>query len=81
MRTWVGQKPNARHFQSQMEGRPELDAGKSAGVGRDFGRKRAGRCFSISAFIELNPAITVAPGLTDTFAGIRPRDVPGFLLA
>ncbi len=28
-----------------------------------------------------NPAVTVARALTDTFAGIRPADVPGFLLA
>jgi glycerol uptake facilitator-like aquaporin len=28
-----------------------------------------------------NPAITVARCLTDTFAGIRPGDVPGFVLA
>jgi glycerol uptake facilitator-like aquaporin len=28
-----------------------------------------------------NPAVTVARGLTDTFAGIRPADVPGFVLA
>lgn len=28
-----------------------------------------------------NPAITVARCLTDTFAGIRPIDVPGFVLA
>jgi len=28
-----------------------------------------------------NPAITVARSLTDTFAGIRPFDVPGFVLA
>jgi glycerol uptake facilitator-like aquaporin len=28
-----------------------------------------------------NPAITVARALTDTFAGIRPADVPAFLLA
>jgi glycerol uptake facilitator-like aquaporin len=27
-----------------------------------------------------NPAVTVARSLTDTFAGIRPADVPGFLL-
>ena len=27
-----------------------------------------------------NPAVTVARSLTDTFAGIRPSDVPGFLL-
>ena len=28
-----------------------------------------------------NPAVTVARALTDTFAGIRPADVPGFIVA
>jgi glycerol uptake facilitator-like aquaporin len=28
-----------------------------------------------------NPAVTVARALTDSFAGIRPQDVPGFLVA
>jgi glycerol uptake facilitator-like aquaporin len=28
-----------------------------------------------------NPAITIARSLTDTFAGIRPADVPGFIVA
>ena len=28
-----------------------------------------------------NPAVTVARALTDTFSGIRPMDVPGFVLA
>ena len=28
-----------------------------------------------------NPAVTVARTLTDTFAGIRPMDAPGFILA
>jgi glycerol uptake facilitator-like aquaporin len=28
-----------------------------------------------------NPAVTVARALTDTFAGIRPTDVPGFIAA
>ena len=28
-----------------------------------------------------NPAVTVARALTDTFAGIRPMDVPGFIVA
>ena len=28
-----------------------------------------------------NPAVTIARSLTDTFAGIRPSDVPGFLAA
>ena len=26
-----------------------------------------------------NPAVTVARALTDTFSGIRPADVPGFI--
>jgi glycerol uptake facilitator-like aquaporin len=28
-----------------------------------------------------NPAVTIARALTDTFAGIRPLDVPGFIIA
>lgn len=28
-----------------------------------------------------NPAVTLARSLSDTFAGIRPVDVPGFVLA
>jgi glycerol uptake facilitator-like aquaporin len=28
-----------------------------------------------------NPAVTVARAATDTFAGIRPTDVPGFVVA
>lgn len=28
-----------------------------------------------------NPAVTIARGLSDTFAGIRPDDVPGFIIA
>lgn len=28
-----------------------------------------------------NPAITIARAMTDTFAGIRPADVPGFIVA
>jgi len=28
-----------------------------------------------------NPAVTIARALSDTFAGIRPRDVPGFIAA
>ena len=27
-----------------------------------------------------NPAVTIARALTDTFSGIRPADVPGFLV-
>jgi len=28
-----------------------------------------------------NPAVTLARGLTDSFTGIRPQDIPGFLVA
>lgn len=28
-----------------------------------------------------NPAVTIARGLSDTFAGIRPQDAPGFIVA
>jgi glycerol uptake facilitator-like aquaporin len=28
-----------------------------------------------------NPAVTVARSFTDTFAGIRPADAPGFIVA
>jgi glycerol uptake facilitator-like aquaporin len=28
-----------------------------------------------------NPAVTVARGFSDTFSGIRPADVPGFVIA
>ena len=28
-----------------------------------------------------NPAVTIARSLSDTFAGIRPTDAPGFVLA
>jgi glycerol uptake facilitator-like aquaporin len=28
-----------------------------------------------------NPAVTIARGFTDTFTGIRPADVPGFVAA
>ena len=30
---------------------------------------------------HLNPAVTIARSLSDTFAGIRPVDAPGFILA
>ena len=55
-------------------------------------RHRAGAVpFAVGAYISAaywstsstsfaNPAVTVARALTDTFSGIRPADVPGFLL-
>jgi glycerol uptake facilitator-like aquaporin len=56
-------------------------------------RRRAGSVpFAVGAYITAaywftsstsfaNPAVTLARGASDTFAGIRPTDVPGFVLA
>ncbi len=49
-------------------------------------------CCSVAAYIVgaywftastsfANPAVTIARALTDSFAGIQPRDVPAFILA
>jgi glycerol uptake facilitator-like aquaporin len=55
-------------------------------------RRSAAVPFAVGAYITAaywftastsfaNPAVTLARGLTDTFAGIRPADVPAFLVA
>jgi glycerol uptake facilitator-like aquaporin len=55
-------------------------------------RRSAAVPFAVAAYITAaywftastsftNPAVTFARALTDTFAGIRPTDVPGFVLA
>ena len=55
-------------------------------------RRPAATPFAVAAYITAaywftastsfaNPAVTIARALTDTFAGIRPVDVPGFVLA
>src|SRR6188768_1540740 len=55
-------------------------------------RRSAAVPFAVAAYITAaywftastsfaNPAVTFARGLTDTFAGIRPLDVPGFVVA
>lgn len=55
-------------------------------------RRSAAVPFAVGAYITAaywftastsfaNPAVTVARALTDTFAGIRPSDVPGFVVA
>jgi glycerol uptake facilitator-like aquaporin len=41
----------------------------------------AGAYWFTSSTSFANPAVTVARSLTDTFAGIRPSDVPGFVVA
>jgi len=40
----------------------------------------AGYWFTSSTFFA-NPAVTIARALTDTFAGIRPEDIPAFIVA
>jgi glycerol uptake facilitator-like aquaporin len=55
-------------------------------------RSAAAVAFAVGAYISAaywftastsfaNPAVTIARALTDTFAGIRPGDVPGFIVA
>lgn len=55
-------------------------------------RRSAAVAFAVSAYITAaywftastsfaNPAVIIARSLTDTFAGIRPADVPGFVVA
>ena len=61
-----------------------------------FGAARGGRtdriAYAVGAYIAAaywftsstsfaNPAVTIARGLSDTFAGIRPIDVPAFVVA
>lgn len=41
----------------------------------------AGAIWFTSSTAFANPAVTIARALTDTFTGIRPDDVPGFVLA
>ena len=43
---------------------------------RNFGKPRPKASTSFA-----NPAVTLARSLTDTFAGIRPADAPGFVIA
>lgn len=41
----------------------------------------AAACWFTSSTSFANPAVSVARSLSDTFSGIRPSDVPGFVLA
>ena len=40
-----------------------------------------GACWFTASTSFANPAVTIARSLTDTFAGIRPVDAPGFIVA
>ena len=83
---------HARHGSGQLVGEFVATLGLLLVIA---GCQRAGvqaTAFAVGAFITAgywftsstsfaNPAVTLARSLTDTFAGIRPADVPGFLLA
>ena len=54
---------------------------RSAAVPFAVGAYITGAYWFTSSTSFANPAVTVARALTDTFAGIRPADVPAFILA
>jgi glycerol uptake facilitator-like aquaporin len=54
---------------------------RSAAVPFAVGAYIAGAYWFTSSTAFANPAVTVARSLTDTFAGIRPADAPGFITA
>lgn len=56
---------------------PERRRDRLAAAGR---RRRRLYWFTASTSFA-NPAITIARSLSDTFSGIRPVDVPGFIVA
>jgi glycerol uptake facilitator-like aquaporin len=56
-------------------------AGRPAAVPYAVGLYIASAYWFTSSTSFANPAVTLARGLTKTFAGIAPSDVPGFILA
>ena len=54
---------------------------RPAAIPLTVGTYIAGAYWFTSSTSFANPAITAARCITDTFAGIRPQDVPGFVLA
>ena len=54
---------------------------KASAVPLAVGTYIAGAYWFTSSTSFANPAVTVARCITDTFAGIRPQDVPGFVSA
>jgi len=81
-----------RHGPAQLLGEAVATFGL-IGVVTSTGRRRPSMTpFAVAAYIVAaywftsstsfaNPAVTIARAFSDTFAGIRPRDVPGFVLA
>jgi glycerol uptake facilitator-like aquaporin len=54
---------------------------RPAGIPVAVGAYITGAYWFTSSTSFANPAVTLARCITDTFAGIRPQDVPGFVLA
>ncbi len=54
---------------------------RAAAIPLVVGTYIAGAYWFTSSTSFANPAVTAARCITDTFAGIRPQDVPGFVLA
>ena len=54
---------------------------RPAAIPLTVGTYIAGAYWFTSSTSFANPAVTAARCITDTFAGIRPQDVPGFILA
>jgi glycerol uptake facilitator-like aquaporin len=54
---------------------------RPAAIPLTVGTYIAGAYWFTSSTSFANPAVTAARCITDTFAGIRPQDVPGFVLA
>jgi len=54
---------------------------RSAAVPFAVGAYITGACWFTASTSFANPAVTLARAVTDTFAGIRPIDAPGFIVA
>lgn len=83
---------HARHGLAQMFSEFIATFGLLAVIWGCSRRRPAATPFAVAAYITAaywftastsfaNPAVTVARALTDTFSGIRPGDVPGFVAA
>jgi glycerol uptake facilitator-like aquaporin len=83
---------NARHGPAQLLGEFVATFGLVIVICGCSRLRSAAVAFAVGAYIMAaywftastsfaNPAVTLARSLTDTFAGIRPGDVPGFVIA
>jgi glycerol uptake facilitator-like aquaporin len=87
--TWAA---TARHGSAQLLGEAVATFGLVGVVIATSRRRPATTPFAVAAYIVAaywftsstsfaNPAVTIARAASDTFAGIRPADVPGFVAA